>query len=191
MQKQVEQRIDAAGESGPDIIAKLKAGELPQMVDWLDPVMLAQIGMRTVVSGTLGQYADQRLMQAATDRVDEAGLKARYDYRKDCAKPTPQCALWVDYISDLGDGFEATYAMAHLMAKPCLQVALPGAAQGAACLDAGEILIMGGDQAYPQSSALEYQARLIDPYNWAFALGTELNGAGKERMLFAIPGNHD
>ena len=58
-------------------------------------------------------------------------------------------------------------------------------------LDAGEFLIMGGDQAYPQSSALEYQHRLIDPYNWAFTPGSEDGSGGAERKLFALPGNHD
>ncbi len=58
-------------------------------------------------------------------------------------------------------------------------------------LDAGEILIMGGDQAYPQSSALEYQHRLIDPYNWAFTPAETGLPDQKERKLFALPGNHD
>ncbi len=34
------------------------------MVDWFDPALLARIGVRDIISGTIGQYADQRLMQA-------------------------------------------------------------------------------------------------------------------------------
>lgn len=191
MQKRLQQAEEKPQSVGNEIITQLRARKLPQMVDWLDPVMLAQIGMRTIVSGTLGQYADQRLMQAATDRVSEEDLTRRYDYTKECAKPTPQCPLWVDYISDLGDGFEATYAMAYLMAADSLQVKGAKSSDAPVILDAGEILIMGGDQAYPQSSALEYQHRLIDPYNWAFAPASPEAAGKAERKLFALPGNHD
>lgn len=182
---------------GPKILKLLEAGKLPRMVDWLDPVMLAQIGVRTIVSGTLGQYADQRLIQAATDHVTEEKIKERYDYSKEFAKPTAQCPIWIDYIADLGDGFEATYAMAYLMAFDILEVQKSGSGGDAISLDYGELLIMGGDQAYPQSSALQYQSRLIDPYNWAYFIPRR-NEKDKgerqersERKLFAIPGNHD
>ena len=39
------------------------------MVKWYDPRLLARVGMRTIVSNVFGQYADQRLIQAATDQV--------------------------------------------------------------------------------------------------------------------------
>ncbi len=178
---------------GADVIRRLKARQLPQMVDWFDPNLLVRIGIRDMISGTIGQYADQRLMQAASDHVaSEADLVARYDYSNlngsDPIKrlvPDANGAIWVDYISDLGDGFEATYAMAYLMAPDVLKVA--GVSEGDAPLDlkAGEILIMGGDQAYPQATAEEYEKRLINPYNWAFPADIP------RRKLFAIPGNHD
>jgi hypothetical protein len=179
MQDIPERLKSAPATLGPQIIGLLERGKLPQMVDWLDPVMLAQIGMRTIVSGTLGEYADQRLMQAATDRVTEADLRRRYNYsaRLDGAVPDE---FWIDYISDLGDGFEATYAMAYTMAPDLLRV--EGSSEA---LTAGHILIMGGDQAYPQSSPQEYKDRLINPYDWAFMTDDP------QRKLFAIPGNHD
>src|SRR5690606_22599777 len=93
--------------------------------------------------------------------------------------------VWVDYIADLGDGFEATYAMAYLMAPEILDVAGAHAGSERHRLPAGQILIMGGDQAYPQGTPQEYQSRLVDPYTWAFT--TE----HPSRKLFAIPGNHD
>ena len=172
------------------IIRRLRAGGLPQMVDWFDPMLLAKIGVREMVSGTMGQYADQRLMQAATDGASEQKLRERYDYSgATAAQMRYGEGLWVDYISDLGDGFEATYAMAYLMAQDRLDVqSAKGAAtplNGGVTLPAGDILIMGGDQAYPQSSQQEYQDRLLDPYNWAFST------PNPQRKLFALPGNHD
>ena len=64
-----------------DIEAQLHNGELAQMVDWFDPVLLGQVGVRTMISSTIGQYADQRPMQAALDDHDTpAQLAARHDY---------------------------------------------------------------------------------------------------------------
>ena len=178
---------------GERIIAKLRARKLPQMVDWFDPGLLIRIGIRDMISGTIGQYADQRLMQAASDRVaSEQDLALRYDYSNThVADPDKRITLdaggaaWIDYIADLGDGFESTYAMAYLMAGDKLAVRPASHEQQPLALDAGRILVMGGDQAYPQATAEEYENRLVKPYTWAFRTHDP------ERKLFAIPGNHD
>ncbi len=175
------------------ILADLRRRKLPRMVDWFDPALLVRIGIRDIISGTIGQYADQRLMQAASDIVSsEKELALRYDY-SDPANPDPMKrvaldadgGVWIDYVADLGDGFEATYAIAHLLAQETLSVR--GAERNVAevSLPAGQILIMGGDQCYPQGTQQEYEKRLIDPYNWAFTTDQP------KRKLFAIPGNHD
>jgi hypothetical protein len=170
---------------GRQIIERLRAGELPQMVDWFDPHLLAKVGVRSLLSATIGAYTDQRLIQAATDPATEDELKSRYDY-SETGQPSPiltpdaSGAVWVDYIADLGDGFEPTYAMAYLMAEDRLEVAGLGEP-----LPAGGLLVMGGDQVYPDAAKQEYQARLRDPYDWAFYTETP------QRKLFAIPGNHD
>lgn len=181
------QPLDGSPLHGDDIIARLRAGELPQMVDWFDPGLLAKVGVRSVISATLGAYTDQRLMQAATDEVSETELRQRYNYSETAVNPrhaiTPDAngAVWVDYIADLGDGFESTYAMAYLLAGDELKV------RGAATsLPAGKLLIMGGDQVYPDATTQEYHARLRDPYDWAFSPDKT-----PMRKVFAIPGNHD
>ena len=46
---------------------RLIDGSLPKMVRWYDPRLLARVWVRTIVSSVFGQYADQRLIQAATD----------------------------------------------------------------------------------------------------------------------------
>ena len=167
-------------------IEQLHDGELPDMVRWYNPKLLARIGVRTVISSVFGQYADQRLIQAATDQATLEDLFSRYDYSNPFAedarrrlKVDETGALWVDYIADTGDGFESTYTMAYLLAKESVNVAHAGE------LKAGEILIMGGDECYPQATREEYKKRLQLPYGWAY------NVPVAERKLFAIPGNHD
>lgn len=167
---------DEAPQKGAEIIRRLKRGELPRMVDWFDPGLLAKVGVRSMISSTLGQYTDQRLIQAATDNCSENELKSRYDYsRRPGSDP-----VWIDYVADLGDGFESTYAMAYLMAANELKV--DGWSDP---LPAGELLIMGGDQVYPDATKQEYENRLRDPYDWAFTTNNP------KRKVFAIPGNHD
>ena len=66
-------------------LTRLRNGDLPKMVSWYDPRLLSRIGIRTIISNVFGQYADQRLIQAATDPADDQTLVHRYDYRD----PTP------------------------------------------------------------------------------------------------------
>lgn len=167
-------------------IQQLHDGELPDMVHWYNPKLLARVGVRTVISSVFGQYADQRLVQAATDQASVEELFSRYDYSDPNApdarrrlKVDDDGTFWIDYIADTGDGFGSTYTMAYLLAKESLDV--PGAGE----LKAGDILIMGGDECYPQATREEYKKRLQQPFGWAY------NVATPERKLFAIPGNHD
>jgi hypothetical protein len=197
-----------------DLERSLHRGKLPQMVDWFDPLVLGLVGMRTLISSTIGQYADQRPMQQIMDGDTGEALTRRHDYSSlllgenavlapeaDASNPgrfdpkynesdrRPRClkldenqALWVDFIADIGDGFEATYGMAYLLAKDKLTVR--GEARP---LPAGQILIWGGDLAYPNATLKEYRARCVDPYDWV----STAHQAEPERELFFIAGNHD
>ena len=212
-------------------IKDLRARRLPRMVNWWDASVLSLVGVRTIISGTIGNYADQRPMQAALDNVTDEELQIRHDYRDvkeggvetfkingaDRISPaksdgkgrwsisttdefgTVQTrsltfdkdnALWVDFIADLGDGFEATYAMAYLMAQDAITVDVPGpnGKDTKQALPAGDIMIMGGDLAYPNATVKEYHDRCIEPYDNAFRLS---EGAPAPRKLFFIAGNHD
>ncbi len=167
-------------------LRQLRMGRLPQMVSWYDPRLLARVGVRTIISSVFGQYADQRLIQAVTDPCDDKELCLRYDYsnldapdqhHRIAADDTG--AYWIDYVADVGDGFDATYTMAYLLAQDSLDVRGPGKLQH------GGLLILGGDQCYPQATREEYKKRLLQPFNWAFSVRNPV------RKLFAIPGNHD
>jgi hypothetical protein len=208
---------------GKELARRLRRGKLPQMVDWFDPLVLGLVGMRTLISTTIGEYADQRPMQQIMDGDEGELLTRRHDYSKlniagdaviapESDKDNPRCeprydpnspaylpdlqlrqlpldthkALWVDFISDLGDGLEATYGMAYQLACENLQVRGTSRSE-IRTLPAGQILIFGGDLAYPNSTLEEYRARCVDPYNWAFTA----NQAQPKRELFFIAGNHD
>jgi len=143
------------------------------MVDWLAPGQLAQTGIKAVISDIFGAYADKRDVMAALDpdpRPDDLYAKEE--------------ELWLDFVADLGDGFDSTYTVARLLAAPRLSLQRDGKAYD---LPRGKMLVMGGDQVYPTSSFDEYYNRLMKPYEAALPRTPE----GATPALYAIPGNHD
>jgi hypothetical protein len=137
-------------------------------VPWLNPVLLAGTAVRVVLAELFGAYLDKRELQS--------GLPAkRYEEGE-----TDE--LWLDYVADLGDGFDATYSIAYLMAQkeltPVDGEALPRAS----------VVVMGGDQAYPTASSQQYEDRFKGPYRSALP---EPPPDGPQPTLYALPGNHD
>jgi hypothetical protein len=135
-------------------------------VRWLSPGLLARSGVEVIVSGTFGKFADKREIQ----RESQDGL----DYS------TVGGDLWVDYLSDTGDGWEATYTMAWLLAQPVLEA-------GKETLPRGTVLLLGGDQVYPSATPEQYEDRFIGPFASALP-GTDDPGGPD---MYALPGNHD
>jgi len=149
----------------------------PRMTRWFDPRLLCKLLLQVIVGDLFGQYADRRLILAALDRADLDEIRSRADIG---LAPGPDGAIWVDYVSDLGDGFDATYAVAYCLAQETLVV-------DGQSLPRGGLLIMGGDEVYPTSSREAYNARLREPYELAFP-----NEHGSSHPpVFMVPGNHD
>ena len=75
--------------------------------------------------------------------------------------------MWLDYVADSGDGFDATTTIASLVA--CDLLNLPDPAGGGptrvhGTTRAGAVLVLGGDQAYPFATMEEYRNRLVGPF---------------------------
>ena len=142
------------------------------MVRWFDPVQLAGTGIQVGVSSVFGSYSDKREIQAALAPAAEPHREHADDEE-----------LWFDYVADLGDGFEATYTVAHFLARPALRLEREG---GAWDTERGRILVMGGDQVYPTATRTEYENRLVGPYRAALPFVYP-----DPPRVYAIPGNHD
>ncbi|MBE7249098.1 MAG: metallophosphoesterase [Actinomycetospora chiangmaiensis] len=151
------------------------------MTRWFNPGLLGKLLGQVVMADLFGQYADRRLVHAALDSVPDQAVRERADLS---AAPDPQAgdgeAVWIDYVADLGDGFDATYAIASLLGAERLQV-------DGHDLPRGRALVMGGDEVYPTASYRAYKDRLVTPYAWALP---DREGA-PHPSLFMIPGNHD
>jgi hypothetical protein len=152
----------------------------PDMTHWFNPALLGKLLLNVIVSQTFGQYADRRLMVAALDTVPPDELQRRAE--KHTFAKDGEGAVWIDFVADLGDGFDATYAVASLLARENLDV-------DGVTLPRGQMLIMGGDEVYPAATAAAYKNQLRAPY--AFALRDPDRGADDGIPVYAIPGNHD
>lgn len=153
----------------------------PKMVHWFNPVLLARLLNNVITSAMFGKYADRRLMMAALDNVTPDEHKSRAQKLRSEGKLPETGPVWFDFVADLGDGFDSTYAVASLLAADQLNLDGP--------LPRGKLLLMGGDEVYPLAEPQTYRNQLVQPYKWAFP---DHNRASDDGVpLYAIPGNHD
>ncbi len=139
------------------------------MVRWFDPHQLVDTAVRVLLSGMFSSYADGRELQAR-EPAEVLDRSAHAD-------------LWLDYVADLGDGWNSTYTVARLLATEALELDWDGEPHRT---ERGRILVMGGDAVYPVPKAAEYENRMLGPYRSALPCVP-----GDAPELFAIPGSHD
>ena len=144
----------------------------PGMVHWYDPGQLVKTGIQVLASIVWGSRADARIILAGLREEQEL-----FDY-------SDRRELWIDYVADLGDGWNSTYAVACCLAQERLSVRRSDGQRIET--RRGDLLIMGGDEVYPAASREEYERRLVAPYEAAFPWA-----APPHPHLFALPGNHD
>jgi hypothetical protein len=149
------------------------------MVGWYDPPQLARTAARILTSTILGERIDQRLLEALASKSEAAEV---YDYTLDDTGAARD-EIWLDYVSDLGDGWNPTYAVACTLAQPTLGFTT---SYGDVRTERGRILVFGGDEVYPTPSRAEYNDRLVHPYAMALRYSDV-----PHPDVFAIPGNHD
>jgi len=149
----------------------------------------------------LGRF-DMRMMQAAMNK-DCDGNKSKellYDHFAD------KTDFWFDFMADTGDGGNSSYSVAKLLAQPFINVPLDN---DSISLERGNILLIGGDLAYPNPSAFTYEKRLFCPFEYALQpphwYKTDSISVNKPELpdgvsdlkhydgpqCFLIPGNHD
>jgi hypothetical protein len=143
------------------------------MVGWYDPRVLAHSAYQVAIANVFGRHSDTRLIEALASQP-----QTEFDYSN---LEHASGDFWLDYAADIGDGWNATYAVADAIARPELELEHRGVPERT---KSGRVLVFGGDEVYPYPSRNEYEVRTETPYRLAFA--------GRARPdVFAIPGNHD
>ena len=147
---------------------------------WLSPVLLSGTAVRVVLADLFGAYLDKRELQ---DALPSRILREAQGFAGELNdEEWPDGGeLWLDYAADTGDGFNATYSVAYLLAQPSLSV-------DGHELPRGEVLVLGGDQVYPTASGQQYEDRFKGPFRAALP---EPPVEGPQPRMYAVPGNHD
>ncbi|KAJ7562881.1 hypothetical protein O6H91_03G087600 [Diphasiastrum complanatum] len=179
--------------------------EFLDMVPWYSGTSadLFKTAFDLLVSVTLflGRF-DMRTMQAAMTWSQQHGRQDGFLYTHFSKRKE----LWFDFMADTGDGGNSTYSVARLLAQPYLHVSNELDVKK---LPRGNLLLVGGDLAYPNPSPFSYERRLFKPFEYALQPPSfyepehisvkkpELPPGGHSLpeyegpQCFAIPGNHD
>jgi hypothetical protein len=203
-QQELEEQLASERESDPE--------KLP-MVGWYDPRQLAQTAVEVAISTIFGRHSDQRLVEAMAsgDRKEPDYYDYTHFYTDDgneICKPDldrPRDSIWIDYVGDVGDGWNSTYAVAYyLIGNHSFKYSDGKNTFDSTETKRGEVLIFGGDEVYPTASREVYNERLLTPYEAATRTRKESSPRDKTTRrrkksyapgpyphVFAIPGNHD
>lgn len=165
------------------------------MVSWFQPVEAAKIAFRVLMSGLANSFVDTRELQGSFRRVRLPREVDRIEPPQEPAESpidisfeTVADEVWIDYVADVGDGWNPTYAVARLLGAGNLR--LRGSDNR---LPRGHVLVLGGDCVYPTPSLKEYRDRFLGPYHQALPdlAGLPHEPHHRPPTLLAIPGNHD
>ncbi len=94
--------------------------------------------------------------------------------------------LWIDWVADTGDDRDVSEAVARMVFDTYAvddggtELALPR----------GDVLLFGGDTAYPVATTEEIYRRVVQPWNEVLREPTA-DRSPRRRVLLGIPGNHD
>ncbi|KAF8410026.1 hypothetical protein HHK36_002546 [Tetracentron sinense] len=145
---------------------------------------------------------DMRMMQAAMSKVQDGDKKEDLLYDNFSEKED----FWFDFMADTGDGGNSSYAVTRLLAQRSIQL---NNGESVRVLPRGNLLLIGGDLAYPNPSAFTYERRLFRPFEYALqpppwykqehiAVNKPEVPCGVSELkqydgpqCFIIPGNHD
>ncbi|PWA41881.1 calcineurin-like metallo-phosphoesterase superfamily protein [Artemisia annua] len=103
---------------------------------------------------------DMRMMQAAMSGAHVGAKQEDFLYDHFSEKDD----FWFDFMADTGDGGNSSYSVTRLLAQPSLQALNDGSLLN---LPRGNLLLIGGDLAYPNPSAFNYENRLFRPFEYA------------------------
>lgn len=144
------------------------------MVAWYSPRQLLSTAADVVVSTILGRHSDYRAIEALGRPDIDIHNHLSLDGE----------AFWLDYVADVGDGWNSTYAVAYYLSRPTLTLKTPEGGEHET--QRGQVLVFGGDEVYPVPGRDGYRDRLVAPYETALK-----QTQAPHPSVYAIPGNHD
>ena len=94
-------------------------------------------------------------------------------------------SVWIDFVADTGDDRDVSAAVGNMLAST---YDVGEAHGGRLFLPRGDVLVFGGDIAYPVATADEIYKRLVLPWNEQLRKAL---ASSRKRVVLGVPGNHD
>lgn len=152
-------------------------------VAWYNPFVLLRSLKEMLSTTDQIRNLDRREMYSPNLRLIHIGEEKR------------DADFWWDFVSDSGDAGNATYTVAREMQKDYLNPAVCSDVKLTEKLPEkfpkGELLVLGGDLAYPGASVEEYQYRLTEMWVASSPDQNVQENRDALRPSLSIPQNHD
>lgn len=145
---------------------------------------------RFAASAIATEDVDTRDWMEPTPPPELVAKVARTLGADDTAPTLAECLgrdVWIDFVADSGDDGALAERVGHLLFRD-YRATDPLDPSAELLLPRGDLLIHGGDVAYPVATAGEIHDRLIVPWNRALR---DLGDDSRTRVLLGVPGNHD
>lgn len=140
-------------------------------VPWYHPFVLLAAGRELLSSADQQRNRDVRESFPAMAVIDRS-------------EPADD-AYWFDFVADTGDGGNATYAVASTVLSDL-------AIDGEPPLPRGQLLLFGGDLAYPSASPDDYRSRFVEMFEGARHSADKREMVrGRQLTVAALAQNHD
>lgn len=146
-----------------NFVARAIASESVDTRDWMRPSSPAK-----VLSAALRTLEPKSLVNRPSTLVEALG------------RP-----VWIDFVADTGDDRDVSAGVGAMLSSV---YTVEDGEGGRRELPRGDMLVFGGDVAYPVATADEIYKRLVLPWNEELR---EKSGSSKRRVLLGVPGNHD
>jgi hypothetical protein len=95
--------------------------------------------------------------------------------------------IWIDFAADTGDDRDVSARVGAMLAST-YDARVGDGEGGHRLLPRGDMLVFGGDIAYPVATADEIYKRLVLPWNEELR---RVGASARKRVLLGTPGNHD
>jgi hypothetical protein len=146
-----------------NFVARAIATESVDSRDWMRPNPPAEL-----LGASLAVLGVRKRDQEPTTLVDAMGR-----------------AVWIDFVADTGDDRDVSAAVGDMLAST---YDVDDGQGGRTLLPRGDVLVFGGDIAYPVATADEIYKRLVLPWNEQLRKAL---ASSRKRVVLGVPGNHD
>ncbi len=184
-------RLEPRGDAPPPLVFH-RGAHAPYATRWFGATSLAGHARNLVSSAIAAESIDSRdWMRPA--RPEELLHDCTRVLAAAVTPATPPATLvgalgrpvWIDFVADTGDDHDVSQAVARMIFET-YSVEEDGRAR---ILPRGDVLLFGGDTAYPVATGEEIARRVVAPWNEVLRERGE-DGDGR-RVLLGIAGNHD